>query len=97
MKTGERPTSINLTASGDFARRCAGLLSVRGPFARLIEGYGERRQQLEMTARIAAAVAGRDDLVVEAGTGIGKTFAYLVPAVLSGRRTIIFPAGRAGA
>ncbi len=94
MKTGGCPNSMNHAPTKDFARRCAGLLSVRGPFARLIEGYGERRQQLEMTARVAAAVAGRDDLVVEAGTGIGKTFAYLVPAVLSGRRTIISTATR---
>ena len=79
---------------GDLAQRCTGLLSARGPFARLIEGFGERPQQLAMTARVAAAIERCDNLVVEAGTGIGKTFAYLAPAALSGRRTIISTATR---
>ena len=73
----------------DFARRCADVLSAQGPVAGHIAGFSERAQQLAMTRRVAAAVAVGDSLVVEAGTGIGKTFAYLVPAVLSGRRTII--------
>ncbi len=73
----------------DFARRCADVLSAQGPFAAAIAGFSERAQQLAMTRRVAAAVARCDSLVVEAGTGIGKTFAYLVPAVLSGRRTIV--------
>lgn len=73
----------------DFARRCADVLSAQGPFAGCIDGFSERPQQLAMTRRVAEAVARCDSLVVEAGTGIGKTFAYLVPAVLSGRRTII--------
>ncbi len=73
----------------DFPRRCADLLSGKGPFARCIDGFSERPQQLAMAQRVAEAVARCDSLVVEAGTGIGKTFAYLVPAVLSKRRTII--------
>jgi ATP-dependent DNA helicase DinG len=42
-----------------------------------------------MAERVAAAVAGRETLAVEAGTGTGKTFAYLVPALLSGARVLI--------
>lgn len=42
-----------------------------------------------MAQRVADALATRDSLVVEAGTGTGKTFAYLVPALLSGRRVLI--------
>ena len=42
-----------------------------------------------MAEAVAEAIAGRDKLVVEAGTGTGKTFAYLLPALLSGRKTII--------
>ncbi len=42
-----------------------------------------------MAQRVAAALAGREPLIVEAGTGTGKTFAYLVPALLSGARVLI--------
>ena len=42
-----------------------------------------------MAERIAAALERRETLLVEAGTGTGKTFAYLVPALLSGRRVLI--------
>jgi ATP-dependent DNA helicase DinG len=60
-----------------------------GPLARADEGYSPRPQQLQMTAAVARAVARRETLVVEAGTGVGKTFAYLVPALLSGSRALI--------
>ena len=42
-----------------------------------------------MAEAVAEAIAGSDRLIVEAGTGTGKTFAYLIPALLSGRKTII--------
>ena len=42
-----------------------------------------------MAEAVAEAIANLDKLVVEAGTGTGKTFAYLLPALLSGRKTII--------
>ncbi|MGK3896745.1 DEAD/DEAH box helicase, partial [Enterococcus faecium] len=42
-----------------------------------------------MAERIDAALQGRETLVVEAGTGTGKTFAYLVPALLSGARVLV--------
>ena len=42
-----------------------------------------------MAEAVAEAIEGSDRLVVEAGTGTGKTFAYLLPALLSGRKTII--------
>ncbi|MBV9621790.1 MAG: ATP-dependent DNA helicase, partial [Gammaproteobacteria bacterium] len=48
-----------------------------------------------MAERVAAALAARDALIVEAGTGTGKTFAYLVPALLSGRRVLISTGTRA--
>ena len=48
-----------------------------------------RPQQLRMAECVARALEGRELLVVEAGTGIGKTFAYLVPALLSGARVLI--------
>ena len=60
-----------------------------GPLQRALPGFNVRRQQLEMAERVLAAIAGREALVVEAGTGTGKTFAYLVPALLSGARVLI--------
>jgi ATP-dependent DNA helicase DinG len=60
-----------------------------GPLKRSLPGYTPRRSQLTMAMRIENALAQRAPLVVEAGTGTGKTFAYLVPALLSGKRVLI--------
>src|SRR5882757_9941678 len=60
-----------------------------GPLERALPDFRVRRQQLRMAERVAAAVQGRETLAVEAGTGTGKTFAYLVPALLSGVRVLI--------
>src|SRR5690606_16008953 len=59
-----------------------------GPLARR-PGFSARRSQQDMARAIAGCVESRDALVAEAGTGTGKTFAYLVPALLSGARTLI--------
>lgn len=60
-----------------------------GLLARHIPGYCLRLQQRDMAERIAASIASNTALVAEAGTGTGKTFAYLVPALLSGGKVII--------
>jgi len=60
-----------------------------GPLADTIPGYRMRSQQLEMAQAIEDAIKHGRQLVVEAGTGTGKTFAYLVPALLSGGKVII--------
>lgn len=60
-----------------------------GPFAGVVEGYRMRPLQVEMSQAIADAIARRETLVAEAGTGTGKTFAYLVPALLWGGKVII--------
>ena len=65
------------------------ILSDNGPFARLLNGYAPRSQQQEMAEAVAEAIASHQLLVAEAGTGTGKTFAYLVPALLSGKKVII--------
>ena len=65
------------------------VFSPDGLLAGNIPGYRLRPQQLEMAERIAAAIAGNKVLVAEAGTGTGKTFAYLVPALLSGGKVIV--------
>jgi ATP-dependent DNA helicase DinG len=60
-----------------------------GPLARALPDFRVRYEQLQMAQGVAAALAARESLVVEAGTGTGKTFAYLVPALLSGTRVLI--------
>ncbi|MBI3524193.1 MAG: ATP-dependent DNA helicase [Betaproteobacteria bacterium] len=67
----------------------AAVFAADGPLARAIPAYRVRPQQLEMAERIAAAIEGNRVLVAEAGTGTGKTFAYLAPALLSGGKVII--------
>ena len=61
----------------------------QSPLQRLLPGFQPRAGQALMAEAVAEAIAGLDKLVVEAGTGTGKTFAYLLPALLSGRKTII--------
>ena len=60
-----------------------------GPLQRALPDFKIRRQQLHMARRVAQALESRELLAVEAGTGTGKTFAYLVPALLSGARVLI--------
>jgi ATP-dependent DNA helicase DinG len=60
-----------------------------GPLERALDDFKVRREQLRMAQRVADALAARETLVVEAGTGTGKTFAYLVPALLAGLRVLI--------
>jgi ATP-dependent DNA helicase DinG len=54
-----------------------------------LPGFSYRKAQQEMAALVAAALASGRHAAIEAGTGIGKTFAYLVPVLVSGRRAII--------
>ena len=60
-----------------------------GPLARAISGYRFREQQLEMARAILAAIEREGVVVAEAGTGTGKTVAYLVPALLAGGKVIV--------
>ena len=65
------------------------ILGPSGALARSLPGYEHRRDQLELARAVERALAERRYLVAEAGTGTGKTLAYLVPAALSGRKVII--------
>lgn len=60
-----------------------------GPLAAAIDGFRTRAEQIDMAEAVSRALRTRGRLIVEAGTGTGKTFAYLVPALLSGRRVIV--------
>src|ERR1700678_4297751 len=65
------------------------VFGLEGPLARALPGYAYRPEQAAMATAVGLALARLEPLIVEAGTGTGKTFAYLVPALLSGRSVII--------
>ena len=65
------------------------LLGEEGPFAKLVPGFASREQQQEMAERVADALEKGEHLIAEAGTGTGKTFAYLVPALMSQSKVLI--------
>jgi ATP-dependent DNA helicase DinG len=65
------------------------IFSAEGPLARAIPAYKMRAQQVEMARAVARAIEERGVLIAEAGTGTGKTFAYLAPALLSGGKVIV--------
>ena len=75
--------TTELQAATDAAFGSAGCLAAARP------DYQRREAQAELAARIAAAIDSGGSLLAEAGTGIGKTFAYLVPALLARRRVLI--------
>jgi ATP-dependent DNA helicase DinG len=60
-----------------------------GPLGPAVGGFRPRKSQTEMAKAIADAIAKQQTLIAEAGTGTGKTFAYLVPALLWGGKTIV--------
>lgn len=60
-----------------------------GPLAQAVPGFRPRRAQTEMAKAIANAIAAQRTLIAEAGTGTGKTFAYLAPALLWGGKVIL--------
>lgn len=56
-----------------------------GPLSRVLDAYEHRTQQVQMSRAVASALADRGNLVVEAGTGVGKSLAYMLPAYLRAR------------
>jgi ATP-dependent DNA helicase DinG len=71
------------------------LLGPNGPFARGLSAYETRPGQLEMAHAVERALADGRVLLCEAGTGTGKTLAYLVPSILSGKKVLVSTATRA--
>lgn len=65
------------------------VFSKNGPLASDLDSYSVRCEQIQMADAIADAIAMQISLICEAGTGTGKTYAYLVPAILSGKRILI--------
>ncbi len=60
-----------------------------GLLAQNISGFVPREQQIIMAEKIVEVIDQQDVLIAEAGTGTGKTFAYLVPALISGKKVIV--------
>ncbi|MDD5034532.1 MAG: ATP-dependent DNA helicase [Methylococcaceae bacterium] len=60
-----------------------------GLLAQKLQGYRPRQAQLEMAEAVQQAIRDKSSLIAEAGTGTGKTFAYLIPAIVSGKRVIV--------
>jgi ATP-dependent DNA helicase DinG len=91
------PVGLSQTGAGGPDRglealdgaRVQALLGRDGPFAATLPGFERRESQQEMAGAVADALREGGQLLVEAGTGTGKTLAYLIPAVLSGQRVVI--------
>lgn len=65
------------------------VLGESGSLAKLVNGYAPRQAQIDMANEVAQLINDETTLLAEAGTGTGKTFAYLVPALLSGKKVIV--------
>ena len=65
------------------------MLGKNGRLSTAIPGFVSRKEQVELASAVADAVLGKTTLVAEAGTGTGKTYAYLIPCLLSGKKALI--------
>lgn len=83
------PAETQSGTSVDQAVSAAEMLGADGPFPGFVEGFAPREVQIDMAERVERTIREDGALVIEAGTGVGKTFAYLVPALLCGRKVII--------
>lgn len=63
--------------------------SQNGLLAKAIKGFSPRQAQIDMAVKVAEAIDNKSSLIVEAGTGTGKTFAYLIPALLTDKKIIV--------
>ncbi len=73
----------------DLVGACRRALSEQGRLSTAIPGFIARKPQSDLAIAIAEVITNQSILVAEAGTGTGKTFAYLLPCLLSGKKTII--------
>lgn len=78
-----------MTTRAQPAAQSRSFFSRRGTLSRWHPNYEFRPGQVEMAEAVESALNDRKHLIVEAGTGTGKTLAYLVPALLSGRRIVV--------
>lgn len=76
-------------SDSELWRQTAAVFAPDGPLAQADPHYHPRPAQLELARRVCEALDTRTPLVAEAGTGVGKTFAYLVPLLLAGGRALV--------
>ena len=86
LRTSER---VGTPVAGSLLDAVELAFAINGSLARADSNYVRREMQLEMAGAVTEAIESRNVLVAEAGTGVGKTFAYLVPTLLSGGRALI--------
>jgi len=82
-----RRTPRQVETDGDAA--LAAIFGPRGLLSAALADFEYRPAQLQMAQAVEQAMAAGETLLAEAGTGTGKTLAYLVPAILSGRKTVV--------
>lgn len=77
------------SVTDDLAAASRRMLGKNGRLTTAIPGFEARPQQVDLASSVAGAIQSRTTLVAEAGTGTGKTFAYLIPCLLSGKKALI--------
>ncbi|MDP1602576.1 MAG: ATP-dependent DNA helicase [Legionella sp.] len=77
------------SVADDVIANCQRVLSPHGRLSTAIPGFVARSQQIALSLAIAKSIANKTTLVAEAGTGTGKTFAYLIPCLLNGKKALI--------
>jgi ATP-dependent DNA helicase DinG len=82
-------TASNTVQAAQYDAQIDQLFADNGPLGAAIDGFRSRQSQIDMSKAIANAISHRTALIAEAGTGTGKTFAYLVPALSWGGKVII--------
>lgn len=78
-----------MAKSSPLDENSASVLGEGGHFATALEGFQSRESQIEMATAIEQAIDDKATLLAESGTGTGKTYAYLVPALLKDKKTLI--------
>ncbi|MDI9238898.1 ATP-dependent DNA helicase [Lysobacter sp. LF1] len=95
MQVAAPSADETLTPASRLAQASREALAEGGELARNIPSFASRPAQQDLAAAVAEAIDHRGTLLAEAGTGTGKTFAYLVPALVSGKKTIVSTGTRA--
>jgi predicted DnaQ family exonuclease/DinG family helicase len=84
---GQRAATRPVAGASDSLADCTALLSSGGAVSAALPGFEERPEQLRMMVDVAAALEAGEHLLVEAGTGTGKSLAYLIPALFAALKT----------
>ena len=92
---GRGPASLAAVPTEQQSSRLVELLGPGGSLAQALEGFESRDEQLELAEAVDSAIETQTPLLAEAGTGTGKTLAYLLPALARGARVVVATATKA--